>query len=102
VDTVGGATVVSFRDERIINDDAIDDQLHRPKGAPPMFEIFTEEQEALDSFAGAARASGRRAREPSRSAGGDHSMTRSWKKVGWAVGAVALRPRFRRPPPNRT
>src|SRR5262249_10480805 len=23
-------------------------------------------------------------------------------QTGWAVGAVALRPRFRRPPPNRT
>src|SRR3954447_20485662 len=27
---------------------------------------------------------------------------RPFSYIGWAVGAVAVRPRFRRPPPNRT
>jgi hypothetical protein len=29
-------------------------------------------------------------------------MIRKTTHIGWAVGAVAVRPRFRRPPPNRT
>jgi anti-sigma B factor antagonist len=34
-------------------------QLHRPKGAPPLFEIFGEEQQAIDSFGPPARRSAR-------------------------------------------